>query len=131
MSNKGAKHLRKLKREGIGEPPPGRYNVMAYALYRAGMKEASIACTMLAAWLIAREGLGHFPRNVEEYCDWWKQSYATGYRELTSFRRAYPFDSPTELAQAWKLRVPLLSRGERDPSFILAWLTEKKVDPYP
>jgi hypothetical protein len=101
---------------------------MEYAILQAGSNEALRACTMVASWLIAREGLKRWPTNVEEYCDWWKQSLALGYRELRSFRKCFPmYSMPTELCVDCNLRIPFRIRRDNDPAAVTAYLTQRKL----
>jgi hypothetical protein len=101
---------------------------MAYAYLSGGIREATRACTFLASWLIAREGLKHWPESIEEYCEWWKQSRASGYRELEAFKLCFPmFETATDMCKACKLRLPFYGRGENDPAAVVAWLTTKQI----
>lgn len=124
----GKQYQRKMRHGAAVPPGPGTYRVAEYAVLQAGMKDAGKALTMIASWLIAREGLKRWPRSIEEYSEWWGQSMAMGYRELWAFQRCFPmFEFPTELCVACKLRIPLLKRGEDDPAPVVAWLLDRKL----
>ena len=76
-------------------------SVAAVAMQRAGIRKGYRALLFIACWWITEHELGRDPENVDEYCDNWKQSRATGFREQQAFRRAFPeFATPSDLARA-------------------------------
>jgi hypothetical protein len=70
--------------------------LVAVMTRNVGFVKAMKVLTFVAAWGIATESLGHPPVSVEEYADWWKESYPTAYREQKLFREALPGETTPE-----------------------------------
>lgn len=124
-----AKHYKRkmVKKSGVA-PGPGTYKVMEFALLSGGIRDATVALTMIASLLIFKDREKRWPRNVDEYCEWWGQSQATGYREMRAFKRCFPmYATPSELCVACKLRVPVWLAGGDDPAVVVAYLLDRKL----
>ena len=69
----------------------------AVTLQRVGFRETRKVMEFAVAWSIVTRDLGRPPKNIEEYSGWWGQSAASGYREQTAWRAAWP-EYPTPSA---------------------------------
>jgi hypothetical protein len=104
--------------------------VASVALLNAGFSDGMTGLVMVASWLIAREELGRWPVNVEEYADHWKMSGASAYRELRMFKRCFPgFDSVTDFCVTNRLRIPGVARHDADPTMVVDWLMGEPAKP--
>jgi hypothetical protein len=67
---------------------------------RAGFRRGAKVMAFVMAWGSARDALGHSPA-VEEYADFWKQPYRSAWREVATFKEAFPeLDRPDALLDA-------------------------------
>lgn len=74
---------------------------------------------LIQQWAIARRDIGRKPM-VSEYCEWWRISEATAYRDLALFRKAFPGeDGPDRLAAALNVSADEL-REKLTPAWVLS-----------
>ena len=93
---------------------------------RVGFRNSMKVLTFITAWGIVYESLGRAPASVEEYADWWKESYPTAYREQKLFREAMPgHDTPTELWE--EVRAQVRGKSKRDLDLAAAKLATVQI----
>ncbi|MGA9634279.1 MAG: hypothetical protein WBQ41_03450 [Solirubrobacterales bacterium] len=73
----------------------GKMSLLELCVQRTGRHVAGARlAAFIVSWGRCRDDLGRSP-TVEEYADWWKQPYATAYREQAEFREAFaPLKTP-------------------------------------
>lgn len=93
---------------------------LLFAFYqRGGMWKAAKAASYLAAWGLVYEEMGRRPTQ-QEYCDYWRQSMATGTREVQAFKACVPEGVTVE--DVWlhvRAGVAKASGGNRDAAAAL------------
>jgi hypothetical protein len=90
--------------EGVVPARPGTWTAPAFLLQlssRIGKPEARRVADFVAAWVVASEAVGH-PATAVEYAAHWGLGEATGYRELRTFKSAFPTE-PNPERLAWAL----------------------------
>lgn len=88
--------LAKRRAETLAKRPAARTSILQAFVAAGGMRKAFRAATYLASWGPLYEQLGRVP-TVEEYCEFWKQSRATTFRESQAFNEC----SPVDVEQVW------------------------------
>jgi hypothetical protein len=92
---------------------------------QVGFRNSMKVLTFITAWGIVYESLGRAP-SVEEYADWWKESYPTAYREQKLFREAMPGqDTPTELWE--QVRAQVRGKSKKDKDMVAAKLATMQI----
>ncbi len=78
--------------------------LLKVATRNAGLRHGTSAVAFVVAWALAEQSLGHelgdgvLTNALEEYRNYWRQSYRTSWREIERFREAFPGEkSPVRL----------------------------------
>lgn len=75
-----------------GEP------LLTIAARQLGMRRAFRVLTFMAAWDRARKAMRKQTLTLHDYCEWWRETERTAYRDQALFREAFPGEtSPDRL----------------------------------
>jgi hypothetical protein len=92
---------------------PSSCTLVEWAYARTGsIMEAGRVVAYVVKYAAAREALGHDP-GVEEYADWWGDSYRTAYQHQAEFREVFGHENPGVLLVALdRQRVGVQDRAD-------------------
>ena len=99
----------------------GRVSVLQAFVANGGVRNAFKAATYLASWGAVYRRYRRAP-TVEEYCEFWKQSRATTYRESLAFSKCSP---DLSVEQVWR-SLPSAVRRSSDRSALIADVASAK-----
>jgi hypothetical protein len=101
-----------------------RDSLLNLAVRNAGVMKGAQAASVVVAWAVAVEDLGHelgadegghLSAAIREYAAYWKQSERTVWRELDRFKRAFPGEpTPARLAQIVRREADVRASSRTD-----------------